>query len=397
MRHAQTVASTVLLTLVMLLVAAPAARAELKPISPFAATEAAPPSAFGARPIAPSFQSRGLLGSLYAWVVDQQQTMQRTLAMSVKGLKSANPIAGALTLAALSFLYGILHAVGPGHGKTVISSYIVANEETARRGVILSFIAAGVQAMTAVVLVSVLLFGLNASGLQINAWSNQLESVSYALIALVGLYLLTTQLLKLWRSWRGAPLALASVGDSRHSHAALDHDDHSHTAHDHEHGGSHTHDHSHEHDHDHADDHDHHHHGQDHHGHHHGPGEACNHIVDARQLAGPMSWRKMMAVVFSVGIRPCTGAILVLVFAVTQGVFWAGVAATFAMAFGTAITVAVLATLALGSRELALKLGGAGGNWANAVWTTCSIGGAAVILLFGALLFAASLGPARPF
>ncbi|MFZ2018919.1 MAG: hypothetical protein WAU90_09630, partial [Methyloceanibacter sp.] len=301
MRHAQTVASTVLLTLVMLLVAAPAARAELKPISPFAATEAAPPSAFGARPIAPSFQSRGLLGSLYAWVVDQQQTMQRTLAMSVKGLKSANPIAGALTLAALSFLYGILHAVGPGHGKTVISSYIVANEETARRGVILSFIAAGVQAMTAVVLVSVLLFGLNASGLQINAWSNQLESVSYALIALVGLYLLTTQLLKLWRSWRGAPLALASVGDSRHSHAALDHDDHSHTAHDHEHGGSHTHDHSHEHDHDHADDHDHHHHGQDHHGHHHGPGEACNHIVDARQLAGPMSWRKMMAVVFSVG------------------------------------------------------------------------------------------------
>ena len=79
-----------------------------------------------------------------------------------------------------------------------------------------------------------------------------------------------------------------------------------------------------------------------------------------------------MAVVFSVGIRPCTGAILVLVFAVTQGLFWAGVAATFAMALGTAITVAVLATLALGSRELALKLGGASGKWASVVWTTCS-------------------------
>ena len=104
-----------------------------------------------------------------------------------------------------------------------------------------------------------------------------------------------------------------------------------------------------------------------------------------------------MAVVFSVGIRPCTGAILVLVFAVTQGLFWAGVAATFAMALGTAITVAALATLALGSRELALKLGGANGTWANAVWTTCTIGGATIILLFGALLFAASLGPARPF
>lgn len=104
-----------------------------------------------------------------------------------------------------------------------------------------------------------------------------------------------------------------------------------------------------------------------------------------------------MAVVFSVGIRPCTGAILVLVFAVTQGVFWAGVAATFAMAFGTAITVAVLATLALGSRELALKLGGTSAVWANVVWNACAIGGAVVILLFGGILFLASLGPARPF
>jgi nickel/cobalt exporter len=73
--------------------------------------------------------------------------------------------------------------------------------------------------------------------------------------------------------------------------------------------------------------------------------------------------------VFSVGIIPCSGAILVLVFAVTQGLFWADVAATFAMAFGTAITVAALATAALGSHELALKLGGTGGKWANAVWT----------------------------
>jgi ABC-type nickel/cobalt efflux system permease component RcnA len=104
-----------------------------------------------------------------------------------------------------------------------------------------------------------------------------------------------------------------------------------------------------------------------------------------------------MAVVFSVGIRPCTGAILVLVFALTQGLFWAGVAATFAMAFGTAITVAALASLALGSRELALRLGGANAMWANAVWTACAIGGALIICLFGTLLFIASLGPARPF
>lgn len=81
----------------------------------------------------------------------------------------------------------------------------------------------------------------------------------------------------------------------------------------------------------------------------------------------------------------------------TQGLFWAGVGATFAMAFGTAITVAVLATLALGSRELLLRLGGGNSRWADAVWTLCALGGALVVLTVGLLLFAASLGPARPF
>jgi nickel/cobalt exporter len=207
------------------------------------------------------------------------------------------------------------------------------------------------------VLVGVLVLALHATGLEINAWSNQLESVSYALIALLGLWLLTTQLAGLWRRWR-----VPRASKVAHDHA-------------HEHNHQHVHD-AH---------------------HHHADGQGCDHVVDARALAGPISWHKMLAVVFSVGIRPCTGAILVLVFAVTQGLFWAGVAATFAMALGTAITVAALATLALGSRELALKLGGTNSAWANGVWTACAIGGSTLILLFGTILFAASLGPARPF
>jgi nickel/cobalt transporter (NicO) family protein len=352
-RRRTVLAGVLLIAGLLLCSVATDAKAEFKPLSPFAATEAMPPSAFRPPSAAP-FQAPGPFGRLFAWVFEQQQGLQRMLAASVKSLKTDNPMAGAFTLAGLSFLYGILHAVGPGHGKTIISSYVVANEETVRRGVLISFIAAALQAFTAVALVGVLLIGLGATGLQVNAWSSQLESVSYALIALVGLYLLWTQIVRLWRR--------RFAGDHDHHH--------------HDHG---------------------HHHGHDHHHHDHADGEACDHIVDARQLAGPMSWRKVMAVVLSVGVRPCTGAILVLVFALTQGLFWAGVAATFAMAFGTAITVAVLATLALGSRELALKLGGANAVWANAVWTTCAIGGAIVIFLFGLLLFIASLGPARPF
>jgi len=347
-----------LLGLLVLIAALASAGAETKPATPFGVpAQGSAPSVF-APPSAAPLRAKGPFGALLSWVADTQQSMQRELAMSVKRLKSGNAVAATFALVGLSFLYGVVHAVGPGHGKAIISSYVIANEETVRRGVIISFIAAALQALTAIVLVSVLLIAMNATGLQVNAWSNQLESVSYAMIALVGLYLLSTQLIRLWRRWRGATPTHAVASHAGHRHG----DQHHH--HDH---------------------------------HHHAPGEACDHIVDARQLAGPLSWRKVMAVVFSVGIRPCTGAILVLVFALTQGLFWAGVAATFAMALGTAITVAALATLALGSRELALKLGGANSAWANMVWTTCAIGGATVILLFGLILFAASLGPARPF
>jgi ABC-type nickel/cobalt efflux system permease component RcnA len=372
-RAAMRARALLVLGLLLLIAALAPAGAETRPATPFGVPVQ------GAAPLPPRaaapLQARGPFGTLLSWVADTQQSMQRELAIRVKRLKSGNAVGAVLALAGLSFLYGVVHAVGPGHGKAIISSYVVANEETVRRGIMISFIAAALQALTAILLVSVLLIGLNATGLQVNAWANQLETVSYAMIALVGLYLLSTQSLRLWRSYRDGSPAQAATTQAAHAHG----------------------DHPHHHEHDHAQGQDHtdsHHHGHDHHHHH---GEACDHVVDARQLAGPFSWRKIMAVVFSVGIRPCTGAILVLVFALTQGLFWAGVAATFAMALGTAITVAVLATLALGSRELALKLGGTSATWTNAVWTACTMGGALVIFLFGLLLFLASLGPARPF
>jgi ABC-type nickel/cobalt efflux system permease component RcnA len=348
----------------------------MKPLNPFAAEVAPAETAPATSPLsafAPNAtqQSPGAFSGIFGWVLRTQQSLQRDLATGVKSLKGEHAMAGAFMLAAISFIYGVVHAVGPGHGKTIISSYVVANEETVRRGVIISFIAAGLQALTAIALVGVLAFALNASGMQINAWSNQLEMVSYAMIALVGAWLLTTQLVAIFRRRQES-----QAFEAHSEHAGHDHHHHTHSDHDHHHHR----------------DHDHH-----HHGHSHAEGEACHHIVDARELAGPFSWRKILAVVFSVGIRPCTGAILVLIFALTQGMFWAGVAATFAMAIGTAITVAALATLALDSRELALKLGGRSGAFANAVWTICALGGSALIMLFGATLFAASLGPARPF
>src|SRR4029077_6173467 len=284
----------------LLLVAISAANAEMKPLNPFAAevapaetARAAPPSAFS--PGTQQVQSPGSFGGIFGWVLRTQQSLQRDLATSVKSLKGEHAMAGAFMLAALSFIYGVVHAVGPGHGKTIISSYVVSNEETVRRGVIISFIAAGLQALTAIALVGVLAFALNASGMQINAWSNQLEMVSYAVIALGGVWLLTTQLIAIFRRWRESRAAEAQAGHD-HQHRYSEHD---HYHHGHDHNDPDAHDHQ--------------------HGHSHAEGEACHHIVDARELAGPFSWRKILAVVFSVGIRPCTRAILVLVFALSRG------------------------------------------------------------------------------
>ena len=338
-----------------------------------AAQRQAPPPAFagpknsaqsqGGPVQAAPLQAQGRFGTVLTWIAQTQQKMQRQLAGTIKGLKSGNAWGAGLWLAGLSFVYGIVHAAGPGHGKAIISSYVLANRETVRRGILISFLAAAVQGLMAVLLVGVLVIALKGTGFQVNAWVMQLETASYALVFLVGLSLLVSTLMRLWRR-RG------------------------------EAGEDEGHDHSHHHHHHHSHDHDHEHHDPEH-AHEHC--EACGHIVDARDIAQPMTWRKILAVVVSVGIRPCSGAILVLVFALAQGLFWAGVASTFAMALGTAITVSVLASMAIGSRKLALAVGSGNERWTEAVWAACAIGGALLVMTMGLLLFLASLGPARPF
>ena len=90
----------------------------------------------------------------------------------------------------ISFLYGIFHAAGPGHGKAVISSYLVANNETWRRGIALSFASAILQAFTAIVIVGIAAVLLNATAHAMGNTVRIIEMVSYALIMVIGLRLL---------------------------------------------------------------------------------------------------------------------------------------------------------------------------------------------------------------
>ncbi|HML44661.1 MAG TPA: nickel/cobalt transporter [Hyphomicrobium zavarzinii] len=330
---------------------------------------------------------RSFLGEVWSYVLTQQQRLNRELAGAVRQMKTGNALHATLLLAFLSFAYGVLHAAGPGHGKAVISSYVLANEKTVRRGIMLSFLSAFIQALSAIAIVGVLAIALRATSLEINAAEKWIETVSWGFVALIGAWLLWGQLGALLKRRSAAAVATASHHhDHAQPHAHAHEHAHGSCGHNHNHGASHAHSHGRAHEHDH----------HAHEGHSHAAdGSCCDHahIPDPSQLQGSLTWTKALAIAFSVGIRPCTGAILVMIFALSQGLLIAGIFSAFAMAFGTAITVSVLASLAVGSRELAKRMAGGGeSRLAGAVATGAGLIGSALVFLMGASFFVSSLG-----
>ena len=295
-------------------------------------------------------QASGLIG----WLLAKQSEFYRQMSATIRAAKSDG--SAAWTLLFISFAYGIFHAAGPGHGKAVIASYLVANRETARRGIALSFASALMQSLVAILIVGTSAWVLNATAKTMCKAEGVIEIASYALIALFGLRLVWVK----GRTFIGALQAAQPVP----AMAGVPHD-HDH----HHHGHGHAH---HHHGHDHVHD--------EHCGHSHGPAPS--------ELAGPGGWRRGFAAILTVGIRPCSGAILVLVFALAQGLFWAGIAATFLMGLGTAITVAAIAVVAVSAKDIAARLS-AGSDGGGALFMRgIEFGAAGLVLLFGVgLLF----------
>jgi len=337
--------------------------------------------------------STGLFPGAMAWINSHQQAFYRALTGAMKAMKS-DP-SQLSTLIGLSFAYGVFHAAGPGHGKAVISSYMIANETALRRGIVLSFVSALLQAATAIVVVFTL-YTLLRGVVSMTATTWLMEVVSYGAIAVFGAVLL----------WRKVA-ALRSGGGHHHpapAAAPLRHDDHhgadhapgrlrGHAAHvSHDHAG-----------HDHAghDHHDHAGHEHDAGGHHHGPGDghhhhaddgaSCghSHAPDPALLSGErLGLRSAAAAVWAVGLRPCSGALIVLTFALTTGLYAGGVLSVLAMAIGTALTVSAFATLAVTAKAAALRLARDGGTGLRH-WV--EIAGAALVLLLGLVMLSASL------
>jgi nickel/cobalt transporter (NicO) family protein len=285
------------------------------------------------------------IGGLIGWILTKQSEFYREISAALRAAKSDG--SAVWSLLGISFAYGIFHAAGPGHGKAVISSYLVANQETARRGIALSFASALMQSLVAVVIVAVCAWLLNATAKTMCGAEKAIEIGSYALIAAFGAGLVWTKggsFIRALQAPRAEPALVVAA----------------------------AHDHSHDHDHDHhGDDHVH----DAHCGHSHGP--------EPSELAGPGGWRRGLAAILSVGIRPCSGAILVLVFALAQGLFWAGIAATFVMGLGTAITVAAIAVIAVSAKDLARRLSETRDSNGVLIMRGIEFGAAGLVLLFG--------------
>lgn len=331
----------------------------------------------------PSYQpTAGPLAELLVWINTHQQAFYRSLTNALKAMRE-DPWSLA-SLVGLSFTYGVFHAAGPGHGKAVISSYLLANEIELRRGILVSFVSAFLQALVAIAVVGITYMLLRGTSISMTDATQTLEIASYAMIVAFGVWLLVRKLKASFAhpaptTTTGALFETSETPSGGSVTASLFAEPAQATS-ARETSGSRFRAMAVAHDHDAL-----------------APGSVCHecgvtHVPDPSLLGGSaFSLRDAWSAVIAVGMRPCSGAILVMTFSLLNGLLLGGILSVLAMALGTAITVSALASLAVGAKGVALRLSGPGSRRAGAVASAIEIGAALLVILLGALLLAASL------
>ncbi|MER0238373.1 nickel/cobalt transporter [Fulvimarina sp. MAC8] len=330
----------------------------------------------------------GLFSGIFTQIAVWQRDFFSALRHALVGLKRGD---GALLyLVGLSLAYGVFHAAGPGHGKAVISAYMLASRAQLKRGILLSFVSSGVQGLTAIVVVGGAWYLLRGTGISMTDATNGAEIASYALVLLVGLYLLFKALRKLARDSivtafarrsfapfqrllkrereTGLSLAFSGAGtaDWRNSdHAAPIRTSRFAASEGFEKGTICA-----------------------------ESPEACDcgraHMPAPDAVSQPLTLRSGLAAVFAVGLRPCTGAIVVLTFALLNELYAGGILSVFAMSLGTATTVSIIATVTVLGRGGLERVGGKT-RYAGILGRSLEITGALLLTLVGIGLLGGAL------
>ncbi|WP_419903947.1 nickel/cobalt transporter [Kiloniella sp.] len=288
------------------------------------------------------FQSEelSLWGGFLVEVRDLQRTFSALLGDGVRALGDDISYDSILYLIWICFLYGVFHAIGPGHGKAVIAAYTLTTDTRVLPSIALAMASSFMQGLTAIIIVGVSYFviesGVRSASL---AAEDVMEPLSYGAVLVVGLVLF----------WRGLRYPV---------HAECDHSEHDHEK------------------------------------------KCCSHphMPSADQISKIKRWRDLIGIVLAVGLRPCTGALLVLILAFVLGHWAGGLAAVVAMSFGTGITVSFLAVVARGARYPLIKALDEMGIHAGVVGRFVSVAGGIIIILIGGMLLIETLTtPSHPF
>lgn len=202
-----------------------------------------------------------------------------------------------LTILATCLLYGMLHSLGPGHGKVVVSTYLATHKTKVKTGIYITIVSALMQGIVAIVLVSSFVFLWHQTMRQLNGTVSEFVKFSGIVVLVLGVYLFAMVFKAIFRP------------SSSHEH------------------------HSHEH-------------------HEHGCSCGHKHSAHADELNNASQWREYLWIVLSIGIRPCSGAILVLFFSHLAHQFWLGVLGSIVMSLGTALTTSSIALLTVSGRKI---------------------------------------------
>lgn len=221
-------------------------------------------------------------------------------------------------LLALSLIYGVFHAVGPGHGKVVMASYLSTHRQKLTTSIMLTMAAAMMQALVAITLVTVLRFVLLQTAHQVNNNAMNIIHMNSLLVIALGVWLAGSALRKCLPKKRKINYQQFSHLTANAPSAILRPEQN------------------------------------------HLPQCSCghHHSVSIEQLENAHNWRDYLALIISIGARPCSGALLVLTVSALMGVYWIGVISAIVMALGTGATTSMLALITVTARGLMIRIYG---------------------------------------
>lgn len=256
-----------------------------------------------------------------------------------------NPTQAGGSLLIFSFVYGVLHALGPGHGKVVITTWLATHPSKLKSSISLTLASSLLQGLVAIGLVVIVLSVLQLPARQLHQSGFWLEKASYALVGVLGV-MLCWRALKTLRSLLKRPKFTAFTP---------------------------------------------------HHEHHENCGCSHQHLPSQEQLQSGDDWRARLMIILSMGMRPCSGALMVLLFSKVIGVFYWGMASALAMAAGTSLTITSLALFVHSFRRIAIRLSGnrAPVLWRRVGWTTLALAGGVFLVVAAAVMWASAVPVAR--